>query len=92
MLGLGKYMEATVRTLRNARRYLQEGLKKEAASADVLNAILDDEEANVRGLLPWVENDSLLGFEPSMLYVTDPEMLNWKLGQLRAERERIGAR
>ena len=86
MLGLGKYMESTVRTLRNARRYRQEGLKGEQTSKKALCAVLDDEEANVRGLLPWVENDSSLGFEPSMLYVTNPEMLHWKLGQLADER------
>ena len=86
MLGLGKYMYATVRTLRNARRYRQEGLKGETASKKILNAILDDEEANVCELLPWVENDSSLGFEPSMRYVTDPEMLRWKLDQLKTQR------
>ena len=86
MLGLGKYMEATVRTLRNARKYRLEGLKGSSASKEALLAILDDEEKNVRGLIPWVENDSSLGFEPSMRYVTDPKMLQWKLKQLEDER------
>ena len=90
MLGLGKYMEATVRTLRNARRFRKEGMKRKAASADVLNAILDDEEENVRGLIPWVEADSSLGFEPSMRYVTDPEMLHWKLDQIKSQRAKLG--
>ena len=86
MLGLGKYMEATIRTLRNARKYRLEGLKGASASKDALRAVLDDEEQNVRSLIPWVENDSALGFEPSMRYVTDPKMLQWKLEQLADER------
>ena len=82
LLGLGRYMEATIRTLRNVRLYRQACQKGDEARR---RRILDDEAENVRALLPWVENDSSLGFEPSMRYVTDPEMLRWKLDQLVTE-------
>lgn len=83
MLGMGKYMEATVRTLCHVRSYRQ---ACRAGDESRRRAILADEAANVRELIPWVANDSALGFEPSMRYVTDVEMLEWKLRQLAAER------
>lgn len=82
MLGYGKYMAATIRTLINTRRYRLACL---ARDEDERQLILKEESANVRSLIPWVENDSLLGFEPSMRYVTDREMLEWKLKQLSDE-------
>lgn len=83
MLGYGRYMAAAVRTLWNVRRYRLACLAKDDAER---HRILDDEDSNVRSLIPWVENDSRLGFEPSMRYVTDSFMLKWKLGLLSAAR------
>ena len=83
MLGYGRYMAAAVRTLWNVRRYRQACLAKDETER---LRILDDEDSNVRGLIPWVENDPRLGFEPSMRYVTDSFMLKWKLGLLSAAR------
>ena len=79
MLGYGKYMEATVRTLRNVRAYKKACLAGDEAAR---LRVLDEEEANVRAILPWVEQDEKLGWEPSMHRVTDAFMLKWKLGLL----------
>ena len=89
MIGYGKYMLATVRTLRNARRYRLEGLKGKNASRATLAGILQEEADNVRELMPWVERDSSLGFEPAMRYVTDVKMLKWKLKQLENEKKNL---
>lgn len=89
VIGYGKYMLATVRTLRNARRYRLEGLKGENASRATLTGILQEEADNVRELMPWVERDSSLGFEPAMRYVTDVKMLKWKLKQLENEKKNL---
>ena len=40
------------------------------------------EKENVLDTLPLVEADSSLGFEPSMLYLTDRRHLEWKLRQI----------
>jgi len=79
LVGLGRYCEATARTLRNLKRY--QLLGPDAAAED-LNAVIDDEAENVRALLPFVERDAALGFEPNMRRITGPDMLRWKLSQL----------
>lgn len=82
LLGLGKYCECAIRTQNNLQRYWKAVVDK--APETEVRKILDEEEANVRELLPYVEADSQLGWEPSMRYVTDPECLRWKLGQLKS--------
>ena len=79
MLGYGKYMEATGRTLRSVRADKKACL---AGGEAARLRVLDEEEANVRAILPWVEQDEKLGWEPSMHRVTDAFMLKWKLGLL----------
>ena len=49
-----------------------------------LEAILQEEIANVKDTMPHVETDSALGFEPSMDYMTDQWHLEWKLRQVEA--------
>ncbi len=41
--------------------------------------IFDAERANAEAAIPLVENDSRLGWEPSMEYMTDAEHIRWKL-------------
>lgn len=91
MLGIGEFCYRTTCTSRNIKRFWMAGLvfKDESAPSDVrhkalveLLGIIDDEYANVNGLIPFVEADSQLGWEPSMRYVADAECLKWKLGQL----------
>ena len=83
MLGLGLFFERTAETLRNVRAF------KVAKTVEERLRILDREEANVRATIPLVEYDSSLGWEPTMDYVCDREMLEWKLGQLDGMRARL---
>ncbi len=85
-LALGRYCEAALRTSRNLKKFWLAGPQGDKAE---LMKILDDEEANVKALIPHVETDSQLGWEPSMRYVTSPRCLKWKLEQLEAVRARI---
>jgi len=100
MLGIGEFLYHTVRTLCNVKKYYRNGLEAKKDGADraalvaEMRAILDDEELNVRETIPFVEEDSRLGWEPTMLYTTDRENLEWKLDQLkdaRAELEKFAA-
>ena len=51
--------------------------------------ILNEEKGNARETIPIVEFDSILGFEPSMEYVCDRSRLEWKIGQVDREIERL---
>ncbi len=98
MLGIGEFMHHTVRTMRNVKMFYRDGLvyrretstpeEKESARRSLL-AIIADEEQNVRDTIPWVEYDSRLGWEPSMLYTTDRAGLEWKLDTLRSLAARL---
>ena len=81
LLGLGKYCEHTLRSSCNVKRYWLAGLNR--AGSEEIRKILDDETENVKGLIPYVEADSHLGWEPSMRYVTDAPCLRWKLQHLQ---------
>ena len=47
-----------------------------------LEELVEVERANVLATIPAVENDSRIGWEPSMEYVCDKWHLEWKLRQL----------
>ena len=47
-----------------------------------IEVILREEKLNVEATIPIVQQDSRLGWEPSMEYTTDEEALRWKLRQL----------
>ena len=49
---------------------------------DEIKALQLKEKENVLDTIPLVEADSALGFEPSMLYLTDKRHLEWKLRQI----------
>ena len=53
-----------------------------AAIYDQMDALLETERQVVEDTIPLVEADSRLGWEPSMLYMTDRRHLEWKLRQL----------
>ena len=62
---------------------------KTCADAQKASTILDElikvaavERENVLDTIPYVEQDSRLGWEPSMEYVCDKWHLEWKLCQL----------
>ena len=101
MLGLGRFFEHTVRTVRNSILFKRDGLAltdpkssgaEREAAARRLYAVLDDEEKNVRETIPLVDVDSSLGWEPSMFYVADREHLEWKLRQLGDARMSVSER
>lgn len=49
---------------------------------DKMDALIEAEREVVKDTIPLVEADSRLGWEPSMLYMTDKWHLEWKLRQL----------
>ena len=49
---------------------------------DQMDALIEAEREVVKDTIPLVEADSRLGWEPSMLYMTDKWHLEWKLRQL----------
>lgn len=49
---------------------------------DDMEQLLRDERENAEKTIPLVQADSRLGWEPSMLYITDEWHLNWKIRQV----------
>lgn len=90
LYALGKYMYNSVKTTINIKKwYLLTMDLKTCADAQKASTILDElikvaaiERENVLDTIPYVEQDSRLGWEPSMEYVCDKWHLEWKLCQL----------
>lgn len=49
---------------------------------DEMKKLLNYERENAKLTIPLVQNDSRLGLEPSMEYMTDEEHLLWKIKQV----------
>ena len=92
MIALGKFMRNTMKTVlhikkwwyANSRLVLETEEERAMLLLAELEAILQEEIANVKDTMPRVETDSALGFEPSMDYMTDQWHLEWKLRQVEA--------
>lgn len=90
---LGKFMRNSCRTVIGIKEHfiLKQkltivGSKEEAGKIiDELEAVVLREKENVLDTIPVVEQDSRLGWEPSMEYTTDRKGLEWKLRQLDYE-------
>ncbi len=90
LINLGKFMWRTVQTgIRAKQWYIYKNLIRVEQDFDKfaeilydMEALLRDELKNVEETIPLVEADSSLGFEPSMLYMTDRRHLEWKIRQL----------
>ena len=82
----GELMFRTICTLANAKRFFAAGLKGDRAE---MARILDEEESNVRGMIPSIRGRRELGWEPTMGRLVDEEMLEWKLRQLESVRGRL---
>ncbi len=88
--GVGKFFWHALRTMLgikkwwilNKRLELEYDFEKAHGILDEMEALLREEEQNVREALPLVDADSRLGWEPSMDYMADREHLEWKLRQL----------
>ncbi len=91
LLNLGRFIRNTTITGVNAKdmQALRNKLfsltdKKEMVTTiDEIEALLLREIENAKSTIPLVEKDSRLGWEPSMEYVTDKNMLEWKIRQVQ---------
>lgn len=90
VLGLGRFILHSVRTAIHTKRWWQLKRRLEAADRDQTGAVLDEmvalaerEIANAEAVIPLVEADSRLGWEPSMGYATDEPHLRWKIAQVQ---------
>ena len=90
LLNLGKFIENTVKTgihakqwqvLKN-RLYVSDSKMDAKLILDEMEQLLNAEIAVAEATIPLVEADSRLGWEPSMLYMTDKWHLEWKIRQV----------
>ena len=87
LLNLVRYMRCCVVTGINSKNWYllkckmnNADTKEElAAIYDKLEALLKQEVENAKSAIPYVEADSRLGWEPSMLYIGDSWHIDWKL-------------
>jgi hypothetical protein len=92
LANLGRFIAVCARTTVNVKRWYMERLRlyaadtaeKVTASVDALTAIAEEEYANAESAIPLVAEDSRLGWEPSMEYMTDEQHIRWKLEQVRS--------
>ena len=80
MAGLGRFMQRTVMTAIHVKHGAMAYL--DGNKDDVL-AWAKREYANAKAAIPLVEQDSRLGWEPSMEYVGGVEQVQWKLNRMR---------
>lgn len=90
LTNLCHFIQNCVRTGINAKRWHMLVCRSNAAFEveqlrsiyKEMDALLNAEREVVLDTIPLVEQDSRLGWEPSMLYMTDKRHLEWKLRQL----------
>jgi len=76
---LGEYMGRCCLTACNVKAALLAERTNDRAKVE---KIAKDEFDNAKASLVLVENDSRLGWEPTMLYRGGPDMIRWKLDYL----------
>lgn len=87
LIGLGQFISNTVKTcIASKKMYILGARLRATGDPQELLAITDDIEQVIREnrkvaeeTIPLVEQDSALGYEPSMHYMTDKWHLEWKL-------------
>ena len=93
LINMGRFMYRTILTALNTKKFflldqerlsLADGKESSPLIRQMIDILLSERE-NVICTIPLVEFDSVLGFEPSMEYVTDKKRLLWKLDQLDEE-------
>lgn len=90
LINLGSFILRSVITGINAKKWHRYKCKLSAAETkqeaekllDEMVCLLNYERENAQKTIPYVTADSRLGWEPSMLYMTDQEHLNWKIKQV----------
>ena len=65
-----------------AKLFVETDKQKLSEILDNIERLLRDEIENTEATIPLVEADSRLGWEPSMLYMTDAWHLDWKIRQI----------
>ena len=91
MLGIGKFILNSTKTAINVKRWwhlkrklqVEEDVGEAEKILDEMLAIAKKEIENATDTLPLVEDDSRLGWEPSMGYKTDPRSIRWKIKQVQ---------
>ena len=97
LLGIGKFMEYTVHTVVNVKKWFLLKIQLGKLGTDNTRTVqcmvelAADEIANARRTIPLVEADSRLGFEPSMEYMCDTAHLQWKIKHTQAAIDEITA-
>ena len=97
MINTGYFMYRTIITTLNIKRFfVQDQIRRytedEKERRDAILTMLDilaGERKNAEAAIPLVEFDSVLGYEPSMEYVTDRKRIEWKLDQVDREAEKL---
>lgn len=90
LINLGKYINCCVKTVRNVKEFyrykmiLRIGCDKNKMQACVkgIKQVAAREKKNALESIAYLENDSSLGFEPSMLYAASKERVEWKVAQI----------
>lgn len=91
LINLGKFINRSVITGIHAkdwfvlkyRLYSAAEVAEYGSILDEMEELLNRELKNTEATIPLVEADSRLGWEPSMLYMTDRWHLEWKIRQVR---------
>jgi len=92
LLNLGRFILNTITTvlhvkewwILNQRLLVTDQPRKLYAILDAMESLARREIENARATIPLVEQDSRLGWEPSMEYMTDAAHLRWKIAQVQA--------
>ena len=90
LYSLGLFILNSVTTTINTKKWWQLNMKLFVATSreeietilTALEELIEVERANVLATIPAVENDSRIGWEPSMEYVCDKWHLEWKIRHL----------
>ena len=93
LIGIIKFIVNSCNTTINYKKFyiniqklsIAKNKVRAAKSISEIEKILLIERENVLNTIPLVQNDSRLGYEPSMQYRTDEKGLRWKLKQIDFE-------
>ncbi len=97
LINMGHFMHRTILTALNRKHYFllskarlaEEDSAKRAKIVEEMVKLLKVEQQNAIDTIPLVEFDSIIGFEPSIEYVTDKKRLEWKINQIDEEIAKI---
>ncbi len=92
LFALGKFIRNSIRTTLNMKKWWILNMELQTPSdrntmlaiLDRIEALAQEEIANVKDTIEVVQRDSRLGWEPSMEYVCDQWHLEWKLRQMKS--------